>query len=286
MNFQELTKVESPKFYLDVAFKRAKEKKEPRERMDKFTGYLTQALKKIIHSYPNIDNLPEFYLELVRSQLDYRYLKKSLGAVDWAVNKLKEFHKKYVKNENLKEFYGRQSSVLKKIKRNLVYLEEARRVMKGFPAVKTSLYTVALYGFPNVGKTTLLNKVTDAKAEINSYPFTTKKINIGYMRTIHDKIQVLDTPGTLNREDKMNNIEMQAELALKYCANLIVFVYDPTYSKEKQDKLLGMIRKRFRRKKLVLYATKTDIENPGLEDYVSDPEELKKLINDYGTATR
>jgi len=38
--------------------------------------------------------------------------------------------------------------------------------MKGFPSIKTNLPTIAIAGFPNVGKTTLLSKITDAKPKI------------------------------------------------------------------------------------------------------------------------
>ncbi|MGM5485199.1 MAG: GTPase, partial [Nanobdellota archaeon] len=178
MNFQDLKHIEDHKTYIDTAFRKAKKSKDPKGRIEAFSDYLIEALQKIIYSYPSIDSLPEFYAELVRTQLDYRYIKKSLGAVDGAINKLKEFKRKFVRDPGkLKQFYGRASSVIKKIKGNLDYLEEARKVMKDFPAVKTSLYTVALYGLPNVGKTTVLSELTPSEAEINTYPFTTKKIN-------------------------------------------------------------------------------------------------------------
>ena len=45
--------------------------------------------------------------------------------------------------------------------------------MKDYPTIKTSLFTVAICGFPNVGKTTLLSKMTPSEPEISNYSFTT-----------------------------------------------------------------------------------------------------------------
>jgi len=311
MNFQDLSKVENASFYLDVAFRKAR-KLQPKgvakkstylektrriclEKIQAISNSLVNHLQKIITSYPNIDNLPEFYVELIKTQLEYVDLKKSLGAVDWAAKKIMDFTKVYsskitrssevnVVNKHLKEYFGRVSSLMKRIDKNLAYLEECRRTMKSFPSVKTSLFTVALYGFPNVGKTTVLSKLTDSKAEINSYAFTTKTINSGTIKDVHGKIQILDTPGTLNRLEKMNEIEMQADLAIKYCADVIVYVLDLTegYPLNKQMELLKKVEKKYsRRKKFLVYLSKTDLLDkiPKLDfEYLSDVKILKEKI--------
>jgi nucleolar GTP-binding protein len=83
---------------------------------------------------------------------------------------------------------------------------------------------VAIAGFPNVGKSTLLNRLTGATAETNAYAFTTKSLNMGAIEYRHNTIQFIDTPGTLARPEKMNDIERQAYLAMKYAAHLIIYV--------------------------------------------------------------
>jgi nucleolar GTP-binding protein len=161
--------------------------------------------------------------------------------------------------------------------------------MKAFPSVKSNICTVALYGFPNVGKTTLITKLTDSKPEINSYAFTTKTLNIGYFKIGNSKVQLIDTPGALGRKNKTNPIEKQAELALKYCCDAIVFVFDLTgeYSIEMQKELLFKIEERFSHsKKIVVYVSKLDIVDKEKissfdigKKYIDNLDDLRKELS-------
>lgn len=286
MNFQYLRPIEKVDCILDLAFKKAREKKlksnKKRIPLVDFTKkkfllktnlvgkYLVNYLRRILNGFPSLEKLPLFYLELIKITLDYSLLKKSLGAVNWAIKRIDSLSQQYSqlfkKSNDLKkikklkkEYYGRISSILKGIKKELDYLEYARKVMKGYPDIK-EMFTVCIFGFPNVGKTTLLNKLTGAKAEINVYPFTTKRINLGYITTDNQKIQLLDVPGTLARLEKMNNLEKQGYLAIKYLADLIIYVFDLTepYPLEKQEKLFLKLKKETS-KPVLIYLSKTDL---------------------------
>ena len=67
-----------------------------------------------------------------------------------------------------------------------------------FSVRKTGDGTVVLLGFPSVGKSTLLNKLTNAKSDIGSYSFTTLMAVPGLMEHKYAKIQIIDLPGIVS----------------------------------------------------------------------------------------
>lgn len=90
-----------------------------------------------------------------------------------------------------------------KLKAKLAQLREKTKKAKkggggyGFGLKKTGDATAVLVGFPSVGKSTLLNKLTNADSLTGSYEFTTIDVIPGMMEHVGVKVQLLDLPGVI-----------------------------------------------------------------------------------------
>ena len=61
---------------------------------------------------------------------------------------------------------------------------------------------IGFVGFPNAGKSSLLNRLTNANPKIASYPFTTKIPNLGVYRISDQDIILADIPGIIEGASK------------------------------------------------------------------------------------
>ncbi len=261
--------------------------------------YLDSTLIGYIKAFPSFDELHPFQRELFDLLLDLDRLKKSLGALDWARKKILELCGEKLRtmrrsfdlnaiDDAREEAYGRVASVMKQVKKDLDFLIWSRGKIRKLPTIFPESPTVVIAGYPNVGKSMLVAKLSSAKPEVAPYPFTTKGMIVGHFDHKWRTYQVIDTPGLLDRPlDKRNQIELQAILALRHLADVMVFLIDPTggcgATVEQQWELLSQIRRDFPESFIMEVQSKSDLKKAGGGLAVSaltgeGVEELCKLI--------
>ena len=106
-------------------------------------------------------------------------------------------------NKATQHHIGKLKAKLARLKEEL----ESRRMKaggggRGYAVRKSGNATVGLVGFPSVGKSTLLNQITDATSRVGDYDFTTLEVIPGVLEHNGAKIQILDMPGLIRGASK------------------------------------------------------------------------------------
>lgn len=243
-------------------------------------------LKMILDSIPVIEELPEFYQDYIDITVGVDNMKQALGGLNWAYGIItqleKDFGAKIRKNPSekantyRKQAYGRIASVVNKIEKDLDFLDFAKANLRNMPTINFEATTIVIAGFPNVGKSTLLKQITGADPQVANYPFTTKGIQIGHYESHWKHIQIIDTPGLLDRPVlEMNDIEMNAMVALEHLADCILFIFDGSescgFTLESQYNLLEQIQKIFSEIPIIYLFNKMDlVENEFQKEFIND----------------
>jgi len=99
----------------------------------------------------------------------------------------------------------------------------------GYAVRKSGHATVGLVGYPSVGKSTLLNRLTAAESETGAYDFTTVSIIPGMLRWGGASIQILDMPGLVPGAARGKGRGREV-LSVVRSVDLILFMIDPEHS--------------------------------------------------------
>ncbi|KAG7193845.1 GTP-binding protein rbg1 [Scheffersomyces spartinae] len=95
----------------------------------------------------------------------------------------------------------------------------------GFDVARTGVATIGFVGFPSVGKSTLLSKLTGTHSEAAAYEFTTLTTVPGVIKYKGAKIQMLDLPGIIEGAKDGKGRGKQV-IAVARSVNLLFLVLD------------------------------------------------------------
>merc|ERR1719353_1875118 len=235
-----------------------------------------EKLTQILTDFPRLDDIHPFYADLVNVLYDRDHYKLALGQMNIARQLIDRVGRDYVKLlkygdslyrcKSLKRAaLGRMCTVMKRQKGALEYLEQVRQHMMRLPSIDPTTRTIIIAGYPNVGKSSFMNKVTRANVDVQPYAFTTKSLYVGHMDYKYLRWQVIDTPGVLDRPiEERNTVEMQSITALAHLQCAVLYVLDISeqcgYDLNQQAALFESIKPLFANKPLLVVCNKTDVQ--------------------------
>ncbi|QKX60904.1 uncharacterized protein TRUGW13939_08050 [Talaromyces rugulosus] len=103
----------------------------------------------------------------------------------------------------------------------------------GFDVSKSGDARVALVGFPSVGKSTFLSKITKTRSEVAAYSFTTLTAIPGVLEYGGAEVQILDLPGIIEGAAEGKGRGRQVISTAK-TSDLVVMILDATKRAEQR----------------------------------------------------
>lgn len=292
-NFKSIQAVPNAKQFVDVVLSKT-QRKTPTEihpgykisrirkfymRKVKYTQQtLQEKLQKILTDFPMLDQIHPFYADLMNVLYDRDHYKLALGQLNVANTLIRNVAKDYVKllkfgdslyrcKQLKRAALGRMMKILSKNASSFSYLEEVRLHIARLPSIDPNTRTILVCGFPNVGKSSFMKKVTRAQVDVQDYAFTTKSLFLGHLDYKQQRWQVIDMPGILDKPlEERNTIEMQSITALAHLRAAILYFIDISetcgYSIEQQCDLFKSLKPLFVNKPAMVIMTKTDLIDP------------------------
>ncbi len=148
-----------------------------------------------------------------------------MATIEEQIKELEEQISKTKYNKATEAHIGKLKAKIARLSEEEEKRRSSKGPTKGFYVKKAGNATVALVGFPSVGKSTLLNQLTGAKSEVGAYHFTTLDVVPGVLEYNHAKIQILDMPGLIKDASRGKGRGREV-IAAARSADVILLVVD------------------------------------------------------------
>ncbi|MEM0128299.1 MAG: GTPase [Thermoplasmatales archaeon] len=148
-----------------------------------------------------------------------------MPSIDDEIEELEKEIKKTQYNKATEHHVGRLKAKIARLER----IREERRSKGGGTGffIKKSIYpTVGLIGPPSVGKSSILNAITNAESRVGEFDFTTLSIVPGVMEYNGLKYRILDLPGVIEGAHQGRGRGREVISVLRN-VDLVVIVLDP-----------------------------------------------------------
>ena len=146
-------------------------------------------------------------------------------SLDEEITAIEDEIRKTSYNKATSHHIGRLKAKLARLKEDMIKRASSKGGGDGYSVRKSGDATVVLVGYPSVGKSTLLNRLTGAQSKIGAYEFTTLDVVPGTMFHNDATIQILDVPG-LVRGAASGRGRGKEVISVVRNADLIVFLID------------------------------------------------------------
>jgi len=159
---------------------------------------------------------------------DQKPKKGSKVVVSEKIKDLEDRISKTKYNKKTQHAIGLYKAQLAKLKEKQSSAGKGKGKADGYSMRKSGDATGILLGFPSVGKSTLLNAITNAESEVGAYAFTTLTVIPGVLEYGHAKIQILDVPGIVMGAASGRGRGREV-LSTMINADLIIILIDATH---------------------------------------------------------
>ena len=282
MIFENLPTTPRSEELIDKAFSRAaragraKSGREAQESMLRTAcNVVADNADNVVQSWPDFDAVDQFDREIadavLRRATDPRQtdegeqvgldaLRASLSEITWAARQTRAIRDETMSKlrrsdtetarKHRKQVFARVADIVEEVEEDFLRVGAARDALRDLPEIRPEEPTIAVAGYPNVGKWSFGNGVTRASNETATYPFTTRAVQVGHVERDRLRYQIVDTPGILDRPvAERNEIERQAESAVAHLADAVLFVVDASascgYPLDAQLRLRDELEERF-----------------------------------------